>query len=143
MHGLCQVLLSSKQYSSHEKYNRFLLGLFTTVIALLIMASIVERGESNAISLYLAVFFMPVLLLAALNAIYIQMLSRIKNHTYKSIFWLLPSLVLSVLTLLGPLVAKALDADLAFATLAGAISFGLTNLLWVIKLRSKPINHKL
>jgi hypothetical protein len=116
-----------------------LMGLVLSVIVLFVFASTVERGDTNAISMYFVAFLIPVLILALLNGLYIAIISRLTNKMTKLSLCFAPIVVLWLLTLFENLTIKGIDGNLTFVTKVGAISLGLTNILWLVSMSKTKV----
>ena len=112
----------------------FLIGFFLSLIILFILASQIEQGDVNAISMYFVVFLAPVLILTLLNALYLRTINKLSNKTIKSVLCFVPVIILSLMSLIPELTIYRIDGNLAFAAKVGAIALGLTNIFWVVSL---------
>ena len=111
-----------------------LIGFFLSLIILFILASGIEQGDVNAVSMYLVVFLIPISILALLNALYLKTINKLTKKTLKAILCFVPVIILSLLSLIPQLTIEGIDGNLTFVTKIGAIALGLTNILWLINL---------
>jgi hypothetical protein len=110
------------------------IGFFMSLVILFILASGIEGGDTNAVSMYFVVFLVPVLVLVLLNALYLRVITKLTNKTIKALLCVVPVIILSFLSLIPNLTIESIDGNLAFVAKIGAIAFGITNILWLIRL---------
>jgi hypothetical protein len=116
-----------------------LIGSLLSIAGILILASRNENGDMNSISMYFAVFLLPVLGIAVLNGIYLFTLNKLKNKPAKILLSLVPIGILIILSFRKDLTIQGIDGSLTFVTTVTAIALGLTNLIWIISLfKPKP-----
>lgn len=119
------------------------LGFILLLLLLLVKANSIEDGDPNAISMYLVVFFVPCLIISILNGTYLLMIARMQNKVAKTFLCFVPVLGLALLSSIDYLKIGAVDGNLAGVALIGAITFAITNTMWLIDLwkgRSKSID---
>lgn len=115
-----------------------IIGILLSLVGIFIQANIIEKGDTNAVSMYFVVFFIPMLILAVLNGLYIRTIARLTNRTMKSILCFLPIAALWLLSLMNSLTIYGVDRNMTFAAKVGAIAFGLTNGFWIISSFKSP-----
>lgn len=113
-----------------------LIGLILSLITIFILANRIENGDINAVSMYLVVFLLPSIILAILNALYIQLIDKYSNRSLKIIFSFIPIVILIVISLMKKLTIPFIDGDLTFVATIGSIALGITNLIWAINFLS-------
>lgn len=111
-----------------------LIGFLLSLIMIFVLAYTIEQGDTNAVSMYFVVFLFPASVLAILNSLYVKILTRLTNTVIKSILCLIPVIALWILSFSNNLTIQGIDGNLTFAAKVGAISLGLTNLLWLISI---------
>jgi uncharacterized protein with PQ loop repeat len=113
-----------------------LVGFLLSLVFIYILATNIENGDTNAISMYFVVFILPALVIAVINGIYVRALNKLKGKTRKGLLSLVPIIILSILSLSlsENLTIPGIDGNLTFTTTVGAIALGLTNLFWIISL---------
>ena len=111
----------------------FLTGALLSLVTMFVIANIFEGGDMNATSMYFVLFFIPVILTALLNSIFILQLSKSRNRSVRIVGSFIPLLILALLTLQGNITLPFLDGNLVFLTIVASIALGLTNILWLIK----------
>ena len=105
-------------------------GLFLSLFIVLVLSSIIENGHTPTIGFYLAIFFIPAVIISILNGVILYILKSSKlSIKNKRIISLIPVLILALICFTDqPL--PFFDAKAAFVGLFGSISIGLTNLYW-------------
>jgi hypothetical protein len=111
-----------------------LIGFLLSLVVIYFLANNIENGDTNAISMYFVVFVLPALVIAVLNGIYVRTLNKLTSKSIKALLSLIPTIILSILSLNKSLTIPGIDGNLTFATTVGAIALGLTNLFWIISL---------
>jgi uncharacterized integral membrane protein len=111
-----------------------LVGFLLSLVFIYILATNIENGDTNAISMYFVVFILPALVIAVINGIYVRALNKLTGKTRKGLLSLVPIIILSILSLSENLTIPGIDGNLTFTTTVGAIALGLTNLFWIISL---------
>jgi hypothetical protein len=94
------------------------------------LASFSERGDANAISMVYVVFWIPIILMALLNAEFIYLISFLKNRNLKLLLSFLPLAIFTILSQFKDVTISIIDGDLVFVALTDTIAIGITNLLW-------------
>ena len=107
------------------------------MLALCGLASHIENGDTNGISMYFVVFLFLVLPLPFLNALFINKIEGLTNRWVKALLSFLPVIVLAILSQFKIVIAS-IDGNLAFVAAVGAISIGFTNAFWAISLLDSP-----
>lgn len=103
----------------------------------------IEKGDTNAVSMYLVVFLFPSCIVIILNGLLLSLLRNQKIKSVKIVGSLLPVVILSVLSFRENLTFGGIDGNIIFVAQVGAIVLGVTNLLWLIStLKVKPVAFK-
>jgi len=122
-------------------YRAILIGSLLSIAGIFILASKNENGDMNSISMYFALFLLPVLGINVLNGIYLLLLNKLENKTGKILLSLVPIGILTILSFKKDLTIQGIDGSLTFVTTVTAIALGLTNLYWIISLfKRRPAN---
>jgi hypothetical protein len=111
-------------------------GLILSLMTLWIISYHKEHGDINAVSMYLVVFLIPTVVLVLLNGLTLELAKRAKTILIKRIISSIPFLICLTIALIGELRIPQLDGSIAFIGLISAISIGVTNITWNIKLRT-------
>ena len=110
----------------------------STVLAIAVIYVVshsIENGDVNAMSMYFVVFLIPAILLALLNGAYLVSINSGYSLQKKVILSLLPILILTPIAFVKDVSISFIDGSLGFVGLIGAISIGITNLLWCIQMK--------
>jgi hypothetical protein len=111
----------------------FFASVIFSMITLYFLANHYEGNDSNAVLMYFVVFVIPVIILSALNVFFIMVISRIKSRGVRFLTSFLPTCICIILCQMKEITISAIDGNLVFVALTGAIALGLTNLIWAIK----------
>lgn len=114
----------------------------TTILLtnLIIYAVIVEKGDINTIGLILVIFLIPAIVLGFLNGFFLDLANKRQKMIEKRIWSLIPILLLTILAIAD---FRLLDADMSFLGVLGLVAFGITNLIWNLKLNNKTDENTL
>lgn len=121
-----------------------LIGVLLSIVYIIIIANSIEKGDTNAVSMYLVVFLFPSCIVVILNSFLLSLLiKQKKSKSVKIVGSLLPVVILSMLSFRENLTFIEIDANLVFMAQVGALALGVTNLLWLISFRKvKPVVFK-
>ena len=108
-----------------------IIGLLLSIVGIYILAAITENGDTNAISMYYAVFLLPTIMVVVINFIYLLLLGKMTGKTVKIFLGLVLVMILIILSLKNQLIIQGIDGDLTFVAIITAISIGITNLIWI------------
>jgi hypothetical protein len=115
-----------------------IIGFILSLICMFVYANAIENGDINAVSMYFVVFFLPVVLIVVINAVYLRVLKTIENKIVRTILSLVPPFVFFALSFHEELTLPGLDANLIFVARVAVISIGVTNLTWI----AATLRHK-
>lgn len=121
-----------------------LIGVLLSIVYIIIITNSIEKGDTNAVSMYLVVFLFPSCIVVILNSFLLSLLiKQKKSKSVKIVGSLLPVVILSMLSFRENLTFIEIDANLVFVAQVGAMALGVTNLLWLISFRKvKPVVFK-
>jgi hypothetical protein len=108
-------------------------GFILSVIVTFIIAYQIEKGDINAVSMYIIVFLIQILILVTLNSLYIYSISKIENQKTKLILSQIPVIILVLLSFIKIPRIPQIDGSLNFVSVVGATALGITNILWLFK----------
>jgi hypothetical protein len=111
-----------------------IIGSLLSIVGILILGSRNENGDMNSISMYFAIFLLPVLGIVVLNGIYLFAINKLANKISKILLAMVPIGILIILSFKKDLTIQAIDGSLTFVTTVTAIALGLTNLVWILSL---------
>jgi hypothetical protein len=111
-----------------------ILGTILSFATIFILASRIENGDMNAVSMYLVVFLIPAIILALLNAVYIPFIDKLVKGILKCFVCFIPIAVLTFLSFSKNLTIHIIDCNLTFVASISAIALGITNLVWVMSI---------
>ena len=109
-----------------------LIGTILLFSSFLISIIAIEKGDINTIGLYLVIFTIPVIILGFLNGFILDFAKKRKRIMEQRIWSFVPLLTLTILILLD---LRLFDANMSFLGTLGLIAFGITNLIWNMKLK--------
>ncbi|TQD38709.1 hypothetical protein [Haloflavibacter putidus] len=114
----------------------------TTILLtnLIIYAVIVEKGDINTIGLIFVIFLIPAIVLGFLNGFFLDLANKRQKMIEKRIWSLIPILLLTILAIAD---FRLLHADMSFLGVLGLVAFGITNLIWNLKLNNKTDENTL
>ncbi|MDO3695949.1 hypothetical protein QVZ41_13945 [Wenyingzhuangia sp. chi5] len=108
----------------------FSVNIIISLIELLVVAYINENGDSNAMSMYLVVFFFPIVIISFLYGLYIEIVKKMNSINLKIRISFIPIIVLLILAVVDNITINIIDGDLNFLFLIETFSVGITNLIW-------------
>jgi hypothetical protein len=108
-----------------------IIGIFLSIVCILIIANSIEHGDTNAISMYLVVFLIPSCIVVVLNGFFLLLLRKQKSKAVKVIGSMLPVAIFSLLSFKENLTFEGIDGNLVLVAQVGAIALGVTNFLWI------------
>lgn len=112
------------------------LTIVSSVVSLIILwlsALSTENGDKNSSLMYLVVFAIPVLLVCGVNALCLHFIRKFKSNFYRVLGALTPIVILILLALFPQSNGEANYIGLVFVSRIGAVTIGLTNLIWLVK----------
>ena len=110
------------------------IGVITSLVMIFILSNHIESGDINAVSMYFVVFLIPAFIVVFLNSIALKTIALIKQKITKIILASIPFFTLFGLSFIKEIKFPFFDGDLNFVAIVGAVSVGLTNLIWIISL---------
>ena len=108
----------------------FSVNIIISLIELLVVAYINENGDSSAMSMYLVVFFFPIVIISFLYGLYIEIVKKMNSINLKIRISFIPIIVLLILAVADNISINIIDGDLNFLFLIETFSVGITNLIW-------------
>lgn len=118
-----------------ETTKEILISIGIIFIVLYVVANKLENGDSNAISMFFVVFFIPLIMISIINGIWLSRIKRLKIEIRKiRILSFIPVLIVSVLIYVERI--SIIDGSLKVIGIVGAIGIGISNLIWNFKLRN-------
>ena len=111
-----------------------ILGSILLFLCFMVYILLIEKEDINTVGLLVAIFAIPMVLLGIFNGVILDFANNRKSLAGKRIWSASPLLLLTLLSLSD---LRLLDADISFLGLLGLISFGITNMIWNIKLDDK------
>ena len=115
-------------------------GTILLLVSLLIYTIVIEQGDINTIGLIMVIFAIPAILIGFLNGFFLDLARRRERILVKRIWSFVPLLLLAILAISD---FQLLDADISFLGVLGLIAFGITNIVWNIKLEKNTDQNTL
>lgn len=112
-------------------------GIAISLLILGISAFQNEKGDINAMSIYFVVFLIPIFILNLINGLILKIASKQRRLIYKRIVSIFPFLICIILISLQNLKLSFIDGNISFLGIIGALTIGLVNLIWNLKLPKK------
>lgn len=114
-----------------------LVGLSASIFTIWIVAYHIENGDINAVSMYLVVFLVPIIVLNLFNGLFLEIASRLKRINYQRVLTVIPIIICCLLIFGIDLNLSFIDGSVAFIGIVGIVGIGLTNIIWNAKLQKK------
>ncbi len=108
----------------------FLIGFIASLTIAFMMASYLTNRSMNTVGMYFVVSLIPILIILAMNSIYLFFLNLLKNKSMRSLLSFIPVAILVILSIQGSLHVSFIEGDLVFVTTVCAISISISNLIW-------------
>ena len=105
------------------------INIIISLIELLVIAYINENGDSSAMSMYLVVFLIPIII-SFLYALYIEIVKKMNSINLKIRISFFPIIVLLIIAMTDNISINIIDGDLNLLFLIETFSVGITNLIW-------------
>jgi len=112
-----------------------ILTIVSSVVSLIILwlsATSKENGDTNASLMYLVVYAIPVLLVCAVNAICFHFIRKFKSSFFRMLGALTPIVILILFAFSTQNNGESKYIGLVFVSRIGAVTVGLTNLVWLV-----------
>lgn len=110
---------------------------FTTMF-LFMIASCLEEGDINAISMYVVVYIIPLIIVSIINGIWLNLVGRFKSDIRnKKIQSLIPVLILVLIIFMKKARIPYFEGTFMFVAIVGALGIGMNNLIWNYHLKTK------
>lgn len=104
------------------------IGVLFSLVGVFIFANTIEDGNINAVSMYVAVYGIPVIILAIVNVFYLKTVElKIEKLIFKALFAILP-----ILFFIGFSFAENLKIE--FVGKSGLYGIVVTNLIWFLRI---------
>ncbi|QNL20648.1 hypothetical protein HZR84_01345 [Hyphobacterium sp. CCMP332] len=114
--------------------NTYFLSISLLFSTFLIYVIWLEQGDINSIGLYLVLFLIPIIILGFLNGLILEFAEKRKTNLQRRL-WGLGPIILMILLIISKI--RILDADIWFLGILAIPTFGLTIVIWKIKLNKK------
>ncbi len=125
------ILVIQNDYLSSMKASMtFLIGFIASLTIAFMMASYLTNRSMNTVGMYFVVSLIPILIILAMNSIYLFFLNLLKNKSMRSLLSFIPVAILVILSIQGSLHVSFIEGDLVFVTTVCAISISISNLIW-------------
>jgi len=106
------------------------INIIISLIELLVIAYINENGDSSAMSMYLVVFLIPIIIISFLYGLYIEIVKKMNSINLKIRISFFPIIVLLIIAITDNISINIIDGDLNLLFLIETFSVGITNLIW-------------